>query len=30
MAHPTGTCEVVDGFTIIVIDEQQKKYGEVS
>ncbi len=24
MVHPTGTCEVVGGFTIVVTDEQQK------
>ncbi len=29
MVPPTGTCGVVDGFTIAVIDGQQKKYGMV-
>ncbi len=29
MVRPTGTCEVVDGFTITVTDEQWKKYGAV-
>ncbi len=25
MVHPTGTFEVVDGFTVTVIDKQRKK-----
>ncbi len=29
MVHPTGTCGVVDGFTVAVIDEQWKKYNVV-
>ncbi len=29
MVCPTGTCGVVDGFTIYVMDEQGKKCGAV-
>ncbi len=29
MVHPTGNCGVADGFTIVVIDEQWKKYSAV-